>query len=616
MCELYDQSSKSFEIYCENYIRTPPENSSIKTHQDKLNKNVPIQSEPDVVALRIRGCESNTVLDTIRRFQNVKFLDISHSGFGSLNWFDLRLDGLEKINASHNKITEISTGFFNKMPNLIEVDLSHNAIEKIESNLFEGAPKLQQIHLAHNKIPSLEGDHFGKMKDLKFLDLSNNSLTDVPRAFPDSEDLIVNMQNTKIGGFGCVPYRAQISFASLQNLNTICPEFRYHVVRNSGKEGIFGVSPKSYEIHCSDQSFGQLSLFKAGSNALDNLEEIYDCLSPALRSLHFMNNAIGKMNSTILDKFPNLEWLTLHNASLTEFDFAMFKYPSEMMVIQMSHNNLKHLKNIQLLKSFESLRTLKMAENQLENVPEIIENIPLSVDSLDLSGNYVGQLNASTFAKFKSLSRLRMDNANLIFPDLDPFEECDKLYFLDISHNNLERMDFSVLSPTLNRLRKFHAIGCNIHNISSITEYLGASVHVLDLSENSFEHLNADAFKSLVNLRSLLLGNANILNFDIDFRQHQSLRFFNITYNKLEKLDVSLMPQCLITLYVRGNELTEVSNLSRERFPNLRWLSMGENRFSCEYLRRFSHDWQGIRFFDNQWQQKEGEDCQPNDQPN
>lgn len=598
ICELFDGNSNSVEYYCEHFHNLLPEDCTEKSVRNTLHKDLSKQVTSDVKWLKIGGCDPTTALNTIRRYKNLRKLDISHSAFNSLDWFDVQLNGLEVFHASNNQLSITPSNLFNNLPQLTEIDLSFNRFEKIESNTFNGAAHLKKIDLSHNQISSIARDAFPNLTNLEFVDLGYNLLNEIYGTFVENKNLHVNLRHSPITGFACSNFKGyfvQMTIDDLDHFSTICDDFKFKVIRNGKKAGLFGISPGNYEIHCSDRSLKKINYLKSGRNSIDNLHELIACAGPSLRVLHIVDHAVGSLNSSTLDTFPNLYWLTLHNSSLVEFDFGALKYPEKIEQLHISFNHLKRLKNIKLLSNFERLETFKTAENQLTNVAELIDALPISIQSLDLSGNDVGQLNATTFERFTNLARLRLDNAKLSFTDCDPFENLP-LHSLDISNNNLNYLNFSLLSKTLYRTGRFSAVNCQINNISDVILHLGPELKVLSLSENNVGDPNE----------------GGTFNIPLDSFQHQTKMIsLNVSYCHLSKFDIRALPKTLWSFDVTGNDLTEMKNLERTLLPELTHMSLRKNQFSCEYLTRVMKEWQDVKFNDNQWDQKHGQDCRP-----
>lgn len=598
ICELFGGDLSSAKYYCVNFVGEIPEECSKNTSNTIFkSRSTPLSI---VKWLKIGGCESNAVMDTIRRFENVRDLDISFSEHLSLEWFNVKLNELILFNASHNELTGTPFDLFNEMPRLTEVDLSFNRIKVILTDTFKGSALLTKINLSHNEISSIKYQPFETLKHLTFVDLSSNLLSEINGIFNSNKNLSVNLRHTPISRFDCSKihgFFVQMTFDSLVDFVTDCNDFEFQVIQNSDKKGLFGVSPGKYEIHCNEQSFSKLKSFEGSANSSENLGELIGLLGPSLETLKISDYHIRELLGTLLNKFSDLRSLTLANASITEFNFAWIN-SRRLHSFHISGSHLKKLKKIDLLKRIDP-HTVKMIGTGLNNVNELIDGLTSWVETLDLSGNFVGRLNASTFDKLERLKWLRLDSTNLSFGDSNPFEKL-YLYELDISHNNLTNLNFGLLQKTLGQLKGFSAVNCSIKNISDVIQYLGSNITELNLSGNNIGHAIGEIFT---------IGPHT-------FDKLTRMQKLSVADNHLSEFDIESLSVDLRYLNIAGNELKDVGNLSPRIFFKMTEISIAENRFSCRYLAAFVKDWsehstEGIQFIGDTWNQKHNKTCHP-----
>jgi Leucine-rich repeat (LRR) protein len=134
---------------------------------------------------------------------------------------------------------------------------------------------------------------------------------------------------------------------------------------------------------------------------------------------------------------------------------------------------------------------------------------------------------------------------------------------------------------------------------------------VLELNTNQIQNLPMDVFAYLPSLKKLNLGGNHLISFDFSIVKHnlqlKNLRIdrnkitdvitsqqysSNLTYidmesNSLTSLPVENLPDCLNlqTLYINRNNLTEFAFESvKEKFPKMKNIYVGYNRFDCCYL--------------------------------
>lgn len=558
-CLIYDEKTKSLEKYCEKYKETIPKNCS-----DTLTIVVnPLQ----VSRLKIGGCDPFVLLLDIDKYRNVSVLDISHSGYDNLDWFDIHLKRLKKFIGSHNQIQEIMY-FLEHATEVTEIDLSHNKLWLMDAMTFGRLEQLRKIDLSYNAISSMHFETFKDSSRLELIDVSNNGLYDVP-VFPLNKQLkVLRLEKNKIPIFSCfqIDIMRTVSVRlSWQNVKSFygdaCASKNLHVIRNSTIQGIVVNASGKFELHCNAQSFQQLKHFKAGHRSFSNVQDLTHCFGGALQEIDFSGNFVGTINTTTFRKFTNLRQLSLSDTLLTGFNFDALKSLKQLKILNISNNKLKYINNSLLLTNY-TLEKFFIAGNELENVPELLHYVSPSVDALDLSGNYLGKLNATTFERFTALNSLNLSNTMLSFTNENPFEPLLDLQFLSISHNNLEHTNFSIIANTLKILSEFNVAHCHIKNVTDIVRGLGDPIAKLDLSYNEIE--------------------------DVDFAQLS----INLRHLNLE-----------------GNNLNDLHDLTKLRFRWLESLAIARNQLQCAYLKEYIKYEKYLHLIGEHWMQKPNKDC-------
>lgn len=132
-------------------------------------------------------------------FPNITHLIIASENFTQLPALNVKLEKLKKLDASHNKITELnkSLSFFKHTPNIGGVDLSSNNLTNLDYHVISQLQNLASLNLSDNQIitidmsinikNSIQYAHFDKL--LNF-DISHNRLT--------SADKVIEMIGTNL----------------------------------------------------------------------------------------------------------------------------------------------------------------------------------------------------------------------------------------------------------------------------------------------------------------------------------------------------------------------------------------------------------------------------------
>lgn len=86
------------------------------------------------------------------------------------------LEGIEHINLSNNPIRNVTSGFFDVVPNLKSLMLHHTEIHTLPSDVFDPLTQLEWLWLHENQLQRLHVNTFKKLTNLYELYLHNNNL--------------------------------------------------------------------------------------------------------------------------------------------------------------------------------------------------------------------------------------------------------------------------------------------------------------------------------------------------------------------------------------------------------------------------------------------------------
>lgn len=605
-CQVFDKRAE-VTFYCDSYSGPVSEDCS-----DSF-----LLQPSDVKGLIFRGCERNSINYAMEMCRNLRSLEIAYSDFKNFDWIDVGSRGVHKINVSHNELPHFPREFLNKFAELIEVDVSHNKIGTIYSSDFDTTFEFKWLDLSHNRIAHIGYRAFENLNELEYVDLSHNRIESGVDALRHNKHLkTLHLEMNPIRHFTCDDYFAtnavsvHISWEFVEYLLfQECGENKFSIVLDNEREAILPIANGKYEIYCGADSFEAVTTFMTEQNAIENVGELMQCFGSALTHMSVHSSRIEVEDTVPFERFINLEWLSLSNSSLAQFDFTWFKKQKKLRMLDISNNNLKHLNNIGYSESLENLSDFYAAGNQFEDLLNLLSSLKPSITSLDLSDNYIGAPSPMLFGRFDNLMRLKLRSTNLSIAHFNPFKLAKHLYILDISQNDIELINLTVLSDTLKKLFEFYAANCNIVNVLEVIRHLGPSLSHLDLSGNPIKEFNADTFKSLTNLHQLNLNNVDISHLEQDaLRYHTRLTHFHMANNKLERIDFGVIMRELIDIDLNGNELTNIEHLDLEYFPNLLSIRLSRNRLSCRSLVQIAREWDGT-LSDDSWDQKHGRDC-------
>lgn len=595
MCQRFDARTKSLERYCENGHQI------MQLHNCAVARQTQSIELYEVSQLKMAGCDYYTVSEAIIKYKYVTSVTIQYS-----RNFDLSvpLDRLQTLNASHNAMQTIPEDFFSHVPELRVIDFSHNKLIHLEWSSFEHARNLRQIYLSYNLLRAIQPEIIVSLINLEFIDLSANQLYTIPELSGNRHLNAMHLGENPISTYDCF----HISMMKLVLLHLSwshfvtfdgawhCSDKRIQIVQNAAAaaEGVFlAESSGKYELHCNDRSFKSLRAFTAGRNAFRNVDEILLCFDVTIETIDLSGNLVEKLDSVAFQRFSYLKELRLSETMLKSFDFGLITQPNRLSSLDLSFNtNLRHFNNIRLLSSFMTLREIKFAGNQLQNLPQIIEHLSTSIEILDVSKNIIGKLNSNPFRHLNKLKILNVSDTSLSISNDSPFEPITTLLSLDISQNNLDHTTLTALSRTLNRLQYFYAAYCQIQNPDDIIRNLRSSLVELNVAGNQIRTMRTEKLQNFINLVIL-----------------------DISSNELHEIDFQLTLTQLEHLNLNDNELTKINGLTQSQFRSLKSIAIGKNQLECTNLQQISREWENvIEFSDDTYIQKHNKDCRPNGQ--
>lgn len=622
VCQSFDEQTKSIEQFCEQYQGDSLPQYCVYEELLRIDAT-------HVNNLNIGGCEPEIVLQCIKQFENVHTLDISHSGYTTLNWLQniTSTMQLHRFNASHNALSYVFQLLKNTTPDVHTIDLSFNRLTNIGAHTFGVIKKLKNIFLSNNQLGYISFDTFLEAEQLKFIDLRMNQFREIPPIFANKQHIqTILLNDNPINRFNyCLLFlmRHTSILVSWKYVEFFWRSQECHgksieplpIVLDSDYEGISYTSNGNYEVHCNEQSFKNLKNFSTGQmESFENIVDLVYEFGSSMLHMDLAGNRIGAFpNAGIFSQFDRLKTLSLSNTQLTDFDLGTFN--TQLTKLDLSSNRLTRIENARLMEEYVSLIIFNISGNRIENVQDVLQYMSPTIKWIDLAGNYVGPLNENAFNRLSSLRMLNLNNSNVWnITDLTPFKMLNNLNVLNLSQNNLKNVNFSILL-NLSVLSDFYVAYCEIEDISRVTQYLGRSMRNLDLSGNYIPSLNAELFKTLTNLEYLNISNANTIHFDSRTFQHQfGPTVLDVSRNKLQTIDLRLLPNNVEKLYLNENNLSTIDNLNPANHLRLSLLAIAQNQLSCKFLREFLSHWKHLEFPDDPLKQKHGDQCRSSTQ--
>lgn len=109
-----------------------------------------------------------------------------------------------------------------------------------------------------------------------------------------------------------------------------------------------------------------------------------------------------------------------------------------------------------------------------------------SIETLDLSSNFIGTPNAQTFKRFTNLKYLNLSQTNLPSFLYATFFNQQKLQVLDLSYNHLKKIDFRKSLRNFKDLNTLNLEGNDLTDVNSVTNTIFPKLSSLAISKNRF----------------------------------------------------------------------------------------------------------------------------------
>lgn len=405
----------------------------------------------------------------------VKDFYVNYTSQVDCNVYGPMRDSIKVVRFIDSTLLHIPYCIFSYFGNIQEFDISHASIENIHRN-FEGAGLLTFLTLSHNNITEIPASVFADAPQLGMLDLSYNQIEKINKfAFANARSLsriILSHNKLKtLDGhiFHDIPFLDQVEL-DYNELETI-------------PLNLFSQNTMIQKVHLDNNKISSLSC-----------EVFQFCLY--LDELQLQSNALEEINTTCIPKA--LEMMNLNNNRLKRLMI------NDAKQILATNNSLT---SIQFGEFSSNIRRLVLKNNSLADVTLILKKLH-SLEHLDLSHNYIGKLNISTFGQLKRLERLYLSHTNLSNINYGTFANQKQLTVLDISYNNLSSINLDMFSATLKNIVEFYVDGNGLTELKGQTTLSKAFpiLRKLGVSNNNFNCTYLSQLLQTINFGQVILN--------------------------------------------------------------------------------------------------------------
>lgn len=299
-------------------------------------------------------------------------------------------------------------------------------------------------------------------------------------------------------------------------------------------------------------------------NKINRIDPSAFANSNGMQSLDLSSNKLTNCGDGTFRHLHNLKTLILRDNNIAQTDSMTFAELKSLTKLDLSHNKLSKLSSGVF--EVHTLKMLNLSNNEISEIDAIVFATPHELVVLDLSFNCI---------------------SNMSHLPLHSLFELTELY---ISHNQLQTLD-ALAAVNLSKLAVFDASNNFVSDLKAHVFDSFVNLIDLNLSFNPLKLLKSEIFSKLTNLLHLKLSNTSLTTIESGaFFKPSHLQTINLSRNHLNEIDLNIfLPNLseLNSLYLDGNQLTNLIGFRRQLFPNLRILGIQDNRFNCSYLRIF-----------------------------
>ncbi len=321
-----------------------------------------------------------------------------------------------------------------------------------------------------------------------------------------------------------------------------------------------------------NDAWKELDLQKLGLTSLEGLQEFPQ--AEQVTALWLDDNPLKEVPAGILDRFVNLEKLSLQHISLDKIDPQALVSLSKLKELYLSDNNLTELP-VDLVGSAPCLEVLYLERNALREIPSTLFNINSLLKTVLLKGNQIPELPPEVIERFKKQSTYT-DHPSII----QRVKEYSIAQLLEDLRKE-GKVPADLVEPSGPNLFVLNLSSLGLTSLEGIEALKGLEVYDIDLSNNYISHIPEGCFSGFREcilwlhldgnqLRVLpkeLVG-INVSLFELTIRDNQFTELPDLTpYRKLSDFDATgnkimqLKPNSfagnsnLTTIYLQRNKI-------------------------------------------------------------
>lgn len=478
------------------------------------------------------------------------------------------LKSLQHLNASYNKIQDISNFYFSASlssrksrvcgSTLQSLDLSANKMVSLPSAMLSALVRLTHLNIARNSMSFLADRAFEGLISLRVVDLSANRLTSLPpELFAETKQL-------------------QEIYLKNNSINVLAP-------------GIFGELAELLVLDLANNELNsqwinaatfvglkQLVMLDLSANKISRLEaHIFRPLS-SLQVLKLEENYIDQLPAGIFADLSNLHTLILSNNRISVIEQRTLQGLHSLQILSLDYNRLARL-DPRALVNCTQLQDLHLNDNKLQSVPEALAHVPL-LKTLDVGENMISQIENTSITQLENLYGLRMTENSLTHIRRGVFDRMSSLQILNLSGNKLKTIEAGALQRN-SQLQAIRLDGNQLKSIAGLFTELPNLVW-LNISGNRLEKFDYSHIPIGLQWLDVRANRIAQLGNYFEIENELSLSTFDASYNLLTEINASSIPNSVEVLYLNDNLISKIQPYTFFKKPNLTRVDLIRNKLT------------------------------------
>ncbi|XP_017865654.1 PREDICTED: uncharacterized protein LOC108615586 isoform X2 [Drosophila arizonae] len=383
--------------------------------------------------------------DTFAQNKKLRMVTVSGNDLSLMSTFHylLKSSSIEELDFSRNNLRELNPTAFSMLSNIVYINLSQNNLEQIPEKVFASVETIEELDLSYNSLTELPAGVFNGTS-LSILHLKYNTFTgDLHFGVPELQQL-------------------DLSFNSIDHVH-----------------------------HTMFEKMPGLTNLNLKGNGITKIQTDSFMTLKSLRHIDLSMNELDQVSSMLFFKNSELDVIRLNdNPKLSQLPTDGFlSYNGYFTVYYLDLSNcaigaLGH----KTFSTMPHLTTLKMAWNNINNLPrDTLVSLTKLID-LDLSNNLITQLDELVFRENNELTKLNLAGNPITKLSVHLFKPLRQLRSLDVNDCELTSLltdkEAGVGYPFFDTLRAFNASGNLIKRISTSDIKNFKDLRTLDITHN------------------------------------------------------------------------------------------------------------------------------------